>query len=46
MFIGRAQYLLGITPNPPEAVPAFIVIAFIMLATMIGYDLMQRNKKQ
>lgn len=44
MFIGRAQFLLGITPNPPEAKTAFAVIAVIMLATMIGYDLMQRNK--
>ncbi|MCX6648150.1 MAG: hypothetical protein NTV61_02005 [Candidatus Bathyarchaeota archaeon] len=44
MFIGRAQYLLGITPNPAEARPAFIVIALIMLATMIGYDLMNKNK--
>jgi hypothetical protein len=45
MFIGRAQSLLGITPNPPKQY-LFIVIALIMLVTMIGYDQAQRNKKQ
>jgi hypothetical protein len=44
MLIGRAQFLLGVTPNPIEAQTAFIVIAVIMLATMIGYDLMQKKK--
>jgi len=43
-LIGRAQFLLGVTPNPIEAQTAFIVIAVIMLATMIGYDLMQKKK--
>jgi hypothetical protein len=44
MFIGRAQFLLGVPPNPIEAQTAFIVIALIMLATMIGYDVMNKNK--
>ena len=44
LFIGRAQFLLGIPPNLPEAYPAFIVMALIMLGTMIGYDLMKKNK--
>jgi hypothetical protein len=44
LFIGRAQFLLGIPPNLAEGYPAFIVMALIMLATMIGYDLMQKKK--
>jgi hypothetical protein len=44
LFIGRAQFLLGIPPNAPEARPAFIIIAFIMLATMIGYDLFMKRE--
>ncbi len=44
MLIGRAQFLLGVPPNAPEAVPAFIVMALVMLGTMIGYDLMKKNK--
>jgi hypothetical protein len=44
LFIGRAQFLLGIPPNPPEAKLAFIVIAFVMLATMIGYDMFMKKK--
>jgi hypothetical protein len=44
MFIGRAQFLLGIPPNPLDAKLAFAVIAIIMLASMFGYDLMKRNK--
>jgi hypothetical protein len=43
LFIGRAQYLLGIVPNPPEAKLAFMVIAFVMLASMIGYDLFMKK---
>ena len=39
MFIGRAQFLLGITPNPPENMTAFIVLAVLILGSMIGYDL-------
>jgi lipoprotein signal peptidase len=39
LLIGRSQYLLGITPNPPEARMAFYTIAAIMLITLIGYDL-------
>ncbi|MBM3291479.1 hypothetical protein FJY84_02245 [Candidatus Bathyarchaeota archaeon] len=44
LFIGRAQFLLGITPNPPEAQPAFWVIAAVMLITLIGWDLYKRQK--
>jgi hypothetical protein len=44
LFIGRAQYLLGIPPNPADAKMAFIVIAFIMLASMIGYDLFMKKE--
>lgn len=44
LFIGRSQYLLGIPPNPPEAKLAFIVIAVIMLASMIGYDMFMKKK--
>jgi hypothetical protein len=45
MFIGRAQFLLGIPPNPAEAYLAFIVLSLVILASMIGYDLMKRSKK-
>jgi hypothetical protein len=38
LFIGRSQFLLGIPPNDPANQLAFIVIAFIMLASMIGWD--------
>ncbi len=38
LFIGRAQFLLGITPNPPEAQMAFYVIAATILITLIGRD--------
>ena len=41
LFIGRAQFLLGITPNPPEAKTAFYVIAAVILITLIGYDLLK-----
>jgi hypothetical protein len=41
LFIGRAQFLLGITPNPPEAKTAFYVIAVVILITLIGYDLLK-----
>jgi hypothetical protein len=44
LFIGRVQFLLGIPPNVAEAYPAFIVMALIMLGTLIGYDLMNKNK--
>jgi hypothetical protein len=44
LFIGRAQYLLGIPPNPADARMAFIVIAFIMLASMIGYDMFMKKE--
>ncbi|MCB2171433.1 hypothetical protein KQH65_01705 [archaeon] len=44
LFIGRAQYLLGIPPNPADARMAFIVIAFVMLASMIGYDLFMKKE--
>ncbi len=44
LFIGRCQYLLGIPPNPPEAQLAFVVIAFVMLASMIGYDMFMKKK--
>jgi hypothetical protein len=45
LFIGRAQFLLGIPPNPPDARMALYVIAFIMLATMIGYVLFMKKEK-
>jgi hypothetical protein len=38
LFIGRSQFLLGIPPNEPSNQLAFIVIAFIMLVSMIGWD--------
>ena len=44
LLIGRAQYLLGITPNPAENFTAFIVIAAIILVTLFGYDFMKRGK--
>jgi len=43
LFIGRSQFLLGIPPNPVEAQTAFWVIAFIMLASMIGYDMFMKK---
>jgi hypothetical protein len=43
LFIGRSQFLLGIPPNASENQLAFIVIAFIMLASMIGWDLMRKK---
>ncbi len=43
LFIGRAQFLLGIPPNPAEAQTAFWIIAFIMLASLIGYDLFMKK---
>ena len=43
LFIGRAQFLLGIPPNPAGAQTAFWVIAFIMLASMIGYDMFMKK---
>jgi len=44
LFIGRAQFLLGIPPNPADARMAFYVIAFVMLASMIGYDLFMKKE--
>ncbi len=44
LFIGRSQYLLGIPPNPTDARLAFIVLEFIMLASMIGYDLFMKKE--
>jgi len=44
MFIGRAQFLLGITPNPPENMTAFIVLGLLILASMVGYDLFYKKK--
>lgn len=43
LFIGRAQFLLGIPPNPVEAQTAFWIIAFIMLASLIGYDMFMKK---
>lgn len=43
LFIGRAQFLLGVTPNPPEARMAFYVIAGVMLITLIGRDFLKRS---
>lgn len=45
LLIGRSQYLLGITPNPPEAKMAFIAISAILLLTLIGWDLFKRKPK-
>jgi hypothetical protein len=44
LFIGRAQFLLGNPPNPPEARMAFYTIAAIMLITLFGYDLVFKKK--
>ncbi len=44
LFIGRSQFLLGITPNPPEARWAFIFFAILMLGSMIGWDLYKKQK--
>jgi hypothetical protein len=44
LFIGRAQFLLGIPPNPADSRMAFYVIAFVMLATMIGYDMFMKKE--
>jgi hypothetical protein len=43
LFIGRSQFLLGIPPNEPSNQLAFIVIAFVMLASMIGWDLTHKQ---
>jgi hypothetical protein len=43
LFIGRSQFLLGIPPNDPENQLAFWAIAFIMLASMIGWDLTHKK---
>ena len=43
LFIGRCQYLLGITPNPPEASLAFMVIAAVLLLTLFGWDLYKKT---
>jgi hypothetical protein len=43
LFIGRAQFLLGNPPNPPEARMAFYTIAAVMLITLIGYDLLKKK---
>ncbi|MFP3951813.1 MAG: hypothetical protein ACLFVP_06735 [Candidatus Bathyarchaeia archaeon] len=45
LFIGRAQFLLGIPPNPPEAMTAFMVIAAVMLITLIGADIYKRGSQ-
>ncbi|MEM0083924.1 MAG: hypothetical protein QW743_00315 [Candidatus Methanomethylicia archaeon] len=45
MFIGRAQFLLGIPPYAPENKMFFPWIALLLLATLIGYDYYQRIKK-
>ena len=45
LFIGRAQFLLGIPPNPAEAQTAFWIIAFIMLGSLIGYDMFMKPKE-
>lgn len=45
LFIGRCQYLLGLTPNPPEAFPAFVVISAVILITLIGRDVLKTKIK-
>lgn len=44
LFIGRSQFLLGIPPNNPANATVFWVIAFIMLATLIGWDLTHKQE--
>jgi hypothetical protein len=44
LFIGRSQFLLGIPPNPADARMAFYVIAFVMLASMVGYDMFMKKE--
>jgi hypothetical protein len=44
LFIGRAQFLLGVPPNPVEAQSAFWPIAAIMLISLIGWDLYKHQK--
>ncbi len=43
LFIGRAQFLLGNPPNPPEARMAFYTIAAVMLITLFGYDFLRKK---
>ncbi len=43
LFIGRAQYLLGNPPNPPEARMAFYVIAAAILITLFGSDYLKKK---
>lgn len=44
LFIGRSQFLLGVPPNNPANATVFWVIAFMMLATMIGWDLTHKQE--
>ena len=43
LFIGRAQFLLGIPPYDPANKTVFIIIALTMLITMIGWDIYRRQ---
>ncbi len=43
LFIGRAQFLLGNPPNPPEARMAFYVIAAVILITLFGSDFLRKK---
>ena len=43
LFIGRSQFLLGITPNPPEARMAFYVMAALILITLFVSDFLKRQ---
>jgi len=45
MFIGRAQFLLGIPPYAPENKMFFPWVALILLGTLLGYDYYKKVKK-
>lgn len=43
LFIGRAQFLLGNPPNPPEARMAFYIIAAVILITLFASDFLRKK---
>jgi hypothetical protein len=43
LFIGRAQFLLGNPPNPPEARMAFYTIAAVILITLFASDFLRKK---
>jgi len=44
LFIGRAQFLLGVLPNPPEAKTAFLVIATVILVSLFAKDYLLKKE--